>query len=209
MIVEPVGDTGLRLRFDGALITACGRARSARAAIAEIYGDRLRDAWQGARSLMLDLHEPPSAEDLTAIGKIAGTASGRELPDPMQVTTVPVRYDGADLDEIAQRCGLSVDEVIRVHSTAAYTLAFIGFAPGFPYLFGTPEPLAAIPRRDSPRPRVPRNALAIAGGWTGIYPSEMPGGWHLLGTLEQDIFDQVRLQSTDWQRSFGFRFAPA
>lgn len=104
---------------------------------------------------------------------------------------IPVRYDGLDLAEVATRCGLSVDALIELHSTAVYTVAVIGFLPGFPYLDGLPTQLH-LPRRDSPRPHVSAGSIAIAGSQTGIYPQASPGGWHILGATTSALFDPTR-----------------
>ena len=102
--------------------------------------------------------------------------------------TIPVNYDGIDLMDVAQRCGLSVEHVIELHSSATYRVAMIGFLPGFPYLDGLPEALH-IPRRAEPRANVAAGSVAIAGSQTGIYPQSSPGGWHILGRTNAIVFD--------------------
>lgn len=99
--------------------------------------------------------------------------------------TIPVRYDGEDLEHVAQQTGLTVDEVIARHSAPEYVVAFTGFVPGFPYLLGLDASLH-LPRRETPRPAVPAGSVAIAGSQAGIYPKVSPGGWHLLGTTDVD-----------------------
>ncbi|HEY3821695.1 MAG TPA: carboxyltransferase domain-containing protein [Polyangiaceae bacterium] len=94
---------------------------------------------------------------------------------------VRVRYDGEDLAEVASASGLSPAEVVAVHAGATYEVASIGFCPGFAYLRGL-DPRLVLPRRATPRPRIPPLSVAIAGPYTGVYPSASPGGWHLLGT---------------------------
>ncbi len=101
---------------------------------------------------------------------------------------IPVCYDGPDLVEIAAQVGLSMDEVIALHSGAEYTVAAVGFSPGFPYLSGLPERLN-VPRRKTPRLAVPAGSVAIAGGQAGIYPFASPGGWHVLGRTGSTLFD--------------------
>lgn len=96
---------------------------------------------------------------------------------------LPVIYDGEDLNVIASHCNLSSEEVILRHSTPNYLVAMIGFQPNFPYLFGLDEKLA-VPRRETPRIRVPAGAVAIGGTQTGVYPSESPGGWNLIGRTD-------------------------
>jgi biotin-dependent carboxylase-like uncharacterized protein len=89
-------------------------------------------------------------------------------------------YDGDDLDEVARASGLSRDEVIARHMAREYAVEVVGFLPGFAYL-GELDPALVLPRRASPRTRVPAGSVAIAGRYTGIYPAASPGGWHLLG----------------------------
>jgi KipI family sensor histidine kinase inhibitor len=105
--------------------------------------------------------------------------------------TIPVRYDGADLTDVAKATGLSEDEVVTVHTGPEYTVAFTGFAPGFGYLTGLDDRLR-LPRRDSPRTRVPAGAVAVAGEFTGVYPRPSPGGWHLLGHTTAALWDPTR-----------------
>ncbi|WP_156754510.1 5-oxoprolinase subunit PxpB [Actinokineospora pegani] len=117
----------------------------------------------------------------------ASIAGGREV-------VLPVVYDGPDLDLVARTAGVGVDEVVRLHSGGAYTVAFSGFAPGFGYLTGLPDPLRQ-PRLDSPRTRVPAGSVGIAGEFSGVYPKSSPGGWRLLGRLADgadELFDPRR-----------------
>ena len=106
-------------------------------------------------------------------------------------TTIDVRYDGPDLGDVAARTGLSVEEVVRTHSAAQYTVAFCGFSPGFAYLAGLPEVLR-LPRRAEPRTSVPAGSLAIAAHYSAVYPSASPGGWHLIGSTDAAIWDVTR-----------------
>jgi KipI family sensor histidine kinase inhibitor len=101
---------------------------------------------------------------------------------------LPTRYDGPDLDDVATACGLAVEEVVALHSSVDYVVAFLGFSRGFPYLAGLPAPLH-LPRRATPRTRVPAGSVAIAHDQCGVYPSSSPGGWHLLGTTDAVLFD--------------------
>jgi len=105
--------------------------------------------------------------------------------------TIPARYDGEDLTDVAKATGMSEDEVVTVHTGTEYTVAFTGFAPGFGYLTGLDERLR-LPRRDTPRTRVPAGAVAVAGEFTGVYPRPSPGGWHLLGSTTAPLWDPSR-----------------
>jgi KipI family sensor histidine kinase inhibitor len=105
--------------------------------------------------------------------------------------TIPTRYDGADLDEVAARVGLSRDEVIRRHVTGEYHVLAIGFLPGWAYL-GPLDASLSLPRRSTPRTRIPAGAVAIMGAQTGIYPRVSPGGWNLIGSTDVVLFDANR-----------------
>ncbi|WTE38826.1 allophanate hydrolase subunit 1 [Streptomyces sp. NBC_01618] len=129
------------------------------------------------------------AAELHEEGKTS--AAAQNTAQAHDVLVVPVRYDGPDLDDVAELTGLSVPEVIARHTSPLYTVAFTGFAPGFGYLVGT-DPVLSLPRRAEPRTAVPAGAVAVAGGFTGIYPRSSPGGWQLLGATEIPLWDQDR-----------------
>ncbi|MFS4455632.1 5-oxoprolinase subunit PxpB [Maribacter sp. 2304DJ31-5] len=105
---------------------------------------------------------------------------------------LPVCYDaalGMDMPYITETLGLSKEEIVELHTTATYTVYGIGFLPGFMYLGGLPKALE-IPRRTSPRLKVPQGAVGIAGKQTGIYPQESPGGWHIIGQCFVPMFNR-------------------
>lgn len=104
---------------------------------------------------------------------------------------IPVTYDGEDIAEVAAFLGWGVEELIRRHTGATYTVAFTGFAPGFAYMHGD-DPAFDVPRRTSPRLRIPAGSVAIAGSFAGIYPSDSPGGWQLLGRTPLAMWDLSR-----------------
>jgi KipI family sensor histidine kinase inhibitor len=104
---------------------------------------------------------------------------------------IPVRYDGEDLAEVARLAGLTVEEVIRRHQASEFTVAFCGFAPGFAYLVGG-DPALQVPRRATPRPQVPAGAVALGGGYCGVYPQATPGGWQLIGRTSMAMWDPDR-----------------
>lgn len=111
-----------------------------------------------------------------------------------RVVEVPVCYDaayGLDLEWLAREIGLSVDEVIALHTGATYHVHFLGFLPGFAYMGGVPDVLR-VPRHSSPRTRVPAGSVAIAGAQAGIYPSDTPGGWRIVGRTPRAVFDPSR-----------------
>lgn len=105
---------------------------------------------------------------------------------------VPTIYDGPDLAEVAEETGLSPDEVVRLHTSREYLVEVVGFLPGFAYM-GPVDPKLVLPRRSSPRPRIPKGSVAIAGRQTGIYPFSSPGGWNLIGRAKGvEPFDPSR-----------------
>ncbi len=119
-------------------------------------------------------------------------ADGADGAGGPAVITIPVRYDGIDLEAVAQLIGHSVESVIAIHSSATYEVAFCGFAPGFGYLRGLPSALH-LPRRETPRTRVPAGSVAIAAEYSAVYPRQSPGGWHLIGTTDVTLFDPARV----------------
>jgi 5-oxoprolinase (ATP-hydrolysing) subunit B len=104
---------------------------------------------------------------------------------------IPVRYDGEDLEFVATSTGLEVEQVVALHRAPHYVVAFCGFAPGFGYLRGLDSRLH-LPRRATPRTRVPGGSVAIAAEYAAVYPRPSPGGWLLLGTTSSVMFDPDR-----------------
>ena len=103
---------------------------------------------------------------------------------------IPVRYDGEDLAGVAALLKKSEDEVVAAHTGALWTVAMVGFSPGFGYLTTTDTDLFNwIPRLDTPRTKVPAGSLAVAAGMSAIYPSASPGGWRLIGSSSVQLFD--------------------
>jgi KipI family sensor histidine kinase inhibitor len=129
------------------------------------------------------------------LDRLAAELPGWRLPSAEAVAgdtvEVPVRYDGEDLPEVAGHTGLPAEEIVRRHTAPTYTVAFLGFSPGFPYLVGL-DPALAVPRRDTPRTAIPAGSVGLAGDQTGVYPSASPGGWQLIGRTEAVLFDPDR-----------------
>jgi KipI family sensor histidine kinase inhibitor len=139
----------------------------------------------GERTVLVDGVSDPDAA--------AGLISGRTPPPDAGAAAgpfveLPTWYDGADLGLVARHWEVSTDEVIERHTGTEFRVAFCGFAPGFGYLTGLPAELA-VPRLDTPRPRVPAGSVALAGRYCGVYPGESPGGWLLIGRTERRLFD--------------------
>jgi len=188
--LEPFGDTAWRARLpkghDGA------SRRDLLEALRALLG--VVDAVVSEEHALVVLARGAPDDGLQeAIGRtLARTpASARDEPTRPELREhrVVVRYDGADLAEVASASGLSQEEVVALHTGTSYEVAVVGFLPGFAYL-RTVDPRLVLPRRATPRPRVPALSVAIAGPYTGVYPFASPGGWHLLGTaLDFTPFD--------------------
>lgn len=120
--------------------------------------------------------------------RIAETSE--EVMADSRTIEIPVCYGGdfgPDLEFVAQHNNLTTEEVIQIHTSGIYSVHMIGFAPGFPFIGGMSEKIAA-PRRDSPRLRIPERTVGIAGKQTGVYPIETPGGWQLIGRTPLRLF---------------------
>jgi inhibitor of KinA len=137
-----------------------------------------------------------AAEAEARLGQLLGEvwagepAATQDLP----LLEIPVQYggqDGPDLAEVAQRTGLSAAEVVGLHTAPTYRAYLLGFAPGFAYL-GTLPPELHLPRRATPRQRVPAGSVGIAAAQTAVYPLSTAGGWHLLGRTEMRLWDIER-----------------
>jgi len=110
--------------------------------------------------------------------------------DSGEVVEIAVRYEGVDLDDVGELTGLGAAGVVAAHTGQVWTVAFAGFSPGFGYLVD--DGRLDVGRRPSPRTRVPAGSVALAGGYTGVYPSDSPGGWHLIGTTCARVWDVDR-----------------
>ncbi|WP_042800608.1 allophanate hydrolase subunit 1 [Streptomyces sp. C] len=147
----------------------------------------VRELVPAARTVLLDgVREP---------GALAARIAGWEVPPLARaegpLVTVPVRYDGPDLAEVAAAWGVAEREVAELVGGIVFRVAFCGFAPGFGYLTGLPERLW-LPRRATPRTAVPAGSLALAGEYAGVYPRSSPGGWQLIGSTDAVLWDPAR-----------------
>jgi len=172
----PLGDRAIRFARP---------ARSARAIV------RAARAWPGVIDVVVARHDvavyfddPPAGGSASAAwpARIDSLASAPDDPAPVRDLTLRATYDGPDLGSVAAMTGRHPDDVRALHAAAVYTVETMGFAPGFAYLSGLPEALE-LPRRTTPRTRVPAGSIAIAGRQTAVYPFDSPGGWHLIGAV--------------------------
>jgi allophanate hydrolase len=129
----------------------------------------------------------------------------RPLPGNDKVVEIAVTYDGPDLDELSATTGLSVAEIIELHTMNEYPVDMVGFTPGFAFIGGLDERLR-VPRRDEPRQRVPAGSVGIADGRTGLYAMASPGGWTLIGRTDHKLFDPAAAQPFALEPGMRVRF---
>jgi KipI family sensor histidine kinase inhibitor len=193
-------------------------ARAAR----ERFGEALSDVVPGHRTVLLVWGETVNfsdalISDLEALEHSAGAfRSDTEHPEEANAPSlaIRVRYDGDDLTNVAGQLGTSVDELVALHCGGEYTVAFMGFAPGFPYLIESSGAeasgaLLALPRLATPRTEVPAGSVAVAAGYCGVYPRSSPGGWNLIGRTDVVLFDPQREPPALLSPGSRVRFTPA
>lgn len=193
--IERYGDSALELRCaDEISEAASARVHAALAALREAAVPGVDELVPGYVGLTVLLHDLPRGAREVAAAAVAAVLSRVDagaVPAVARTVVVPVCYGGEcgpDLEAVAAHAGLSPDEVVARHAAGGYRVAFIGFLPGFPYLMGL-EPALHMPRRATPRTRVPAGSVAIGGAQTGVYPVDSPGGWHLVGRTNAQLFD--------------------
>jgi KipI family sensor histidine kinase inhibitor len=211
--IEALADDAWLLRFGDRIDPELNAAVHAMAArLRALDPPWLRDVVPAFASLAVffDEAEDPARVHAALLALMDdGDASALPLrPRDDSVIEIPVLYGGEhgpDLESSAAELGLSPRELVERHSAGDYTVAMIGFAPGFPYLSGL-EPALALPRLATPRARVAAGSVAIGGAQTGIYPRESPGGWRLLGRTPWTLFDPRREPPTRLQPGDRVRF---
>lgn len=221
--ILPLGEAALTIRLaETASVEASERAAALASAIRREAIDGVTDVVPSVASVSVYYQlQTENGRRKTANGKRTANGEIREAldsivaseswrhgaPENYTTHTIPTRYDGADLDEVAERVGLVREEVIRRHAAREYHVLAIGFLPGWGYL-GPLDPSLALPRRASPRVRIPAGSVAIAGVQTGIYPRVSPGGWNLIGSTGVVLFDARRDRPTLFRAGDRVRFEP-
>ncbi|CAB3628367.1 5-oxoprolinase/urea amidolyase family protein [Achromobacter pestifer] len=142
------------------------------------------------------------------IADIGGRDTSGLVARDGKLIEIPVHYNGEDLDEVAKLLGITPQEVVRRHVGGTYSVAFTGFAPGFAYLSGG-DPSLDVPRRKTPRTRIPAGAVALAGTFSGVYPQASPGGWQILGVTPTAMWDLSRETPALLQPGYRVRFIDA
>ena len=182
--VLPYGDRALLVELPDIAAVAALRAALERS---PLRGQR--ELVPAARTVLVVLDRVPAETDAAAVRRIPlEPAAG---PVPTGRVDLPVVFDGPDLAEVAALTGRSVPALVEALTTTEFTVAFGGFAPGFAYLTGLPPELH-VPRRVTPRTRVPAGSVGLAGPYAGAYPRASPGGWQLVGRTDAVLFDVDR-----------------
>lgn len=204
------------------------------AALTAVFGDGISEAlYRRVRALASSLQaDPPEGvvelipaynsllvvydsraiayENLAGIVRDRAHRSAEASPGPSRVARIPVCYESPhapDLEDVARHAGLSPGEVVSIHSAGLYLVYMLGFTPGFPYLGGLDDRIAA-PRRATPRTRIPAGSVGIADRQTGIYPQASPGGWNLIGRTPAILFDPARTPPALLSAGLYLRFTP-
>lgn len=198
--IRPVGETAFTVEFGNAVdVTLNRRVHALDAALRNHPPPGLIETVPTYCALLV-IYDPgaiAAGAMQAALRTLALRALAQPLADaaatgpPLQI---PVRYGGEcgpDLADVAAHCALTPEEVIKRHSAPIYTVAMLGFAPGFAYLLGLPSELAT-PRLAAPRLHVPPGSIGIAGAQTGAYALETPGGWRIIGRTAIPLFDPAR-----------------
>ncbi|WP_067507496.1 allophanate hydrolase subunit 1 [Actinoplanes sp. TFC3] len=146
------------------------------------------DLVPAARTVLIRL-DPGVTSPEAVRSAVAGLEPGSFSRVAAGTVEIPVVYDGPDLAGVAGHLGVSVDEVVARHTGTQWTMAFGGFAPGFGYLVGGEWD---VPRRESPRTRIPAGSVGLAGRFSGVYPHDSPGGWQLIGRTTAVLWDLDR-----------------
>ena len=200
------GERGMLRSFDGSTAEANAAARALSDEVTAARFTEVADVVPGARTVLVEL--VPGTEPSGGLIRALEADEAQLQRGAGRRHEIAVTYDGEDLAEVAASCRMRPFEVVELHSRAEYTVAFIGFQPGFPYLLGLPAELA-VRRLASPRVKVPAGSVAIAGEYSGIYPGATPGGWRLIGRTETVLFDAENTPPSILQPGDMVRFVPA
>ncbi len=185
MKLLPCGDVGLLIE-----LADLDEVLSMYAELDEIQLEGVVDMVPAARTLLLTI-DPAVTSPKAVAGVVRGCVLRPGARPHAGDLEVPVTYDGPDLAEVASLTGMSEREVIAAHTEQEWTVAFCGFAPGFGYMVRSDERLH-VPRRKNPRTKVPPGSVAVAGGFSSVYPRESPGGWQLIGRTDIVAWDLTR-----------------
>lgn len=206
--VDTAGDRALLVRLGSAIDAArLSEVLALERALLEMHLPGVRSTLTAYASLLCqyDPEQIAATQLEDQIRRLEGALTPVELAGDL--IEIPTTYDGPDLSDVAEKTGLSRQEVIDRHSERSYLVYCVGFAPGFTYCGELDEHLA-IPRRAAPRLNVPAGSVAIAARQTGIYAVDSPGGWHLIGRTDTVLFDPAVNPPARFKPGDRLRFRP-
>lgn len=181
--IVPMGTHSLHLRLDGYLPAAWADA------LRSLNIEGVSEVVPAEATMLVRCEHQLARESvLSRLDEVVRIADETQVSLDASPIEIFVRYDGEDLPTIAEQCGLSIEETINRHCSGLYVAEFCGFAPGFAYLSGL-DPVLQLPRRDTPRTRVPAGSVSIAAMYSAVYPTASPGGWHLIGSTSAAVWD--------------------
>ena len=201
------GVTALRMVGDRAFLAeldSLDAVMSLQAQLHERVTEGVIDIVAAAKTVLITADSPESAARL--MNHVGGLVLGTITSSDNRLVTIEVVYDGEDLDDVARLAGLSREGVVKAHSSELWNSAFTGFAPGFAYLIA--DGRLDVPRRSSPRTAVPAGSVALAGGYSAVYPRSSPGGWQLIGRTGAPMWDSARTDPALIRPGDSVRFVP-
>ncbi len=210
--ILPVGEAAFTVEFGDAVDESLNR--QVHALDVAVQARQIRGIVETVptyRSLLV-MYDPQvscAAVIRAALTDVLATLATVDLPEG-NLIEVPVHYGGEwgpDLTDVAVHCGMTAEAVIALHAQPVYTVAMLGFAPGFAYLLGLPASLAT-PRLATPRRRVPPGSVGIAGAQTGIYALPTPGGWRIIGRTNLPLFVPAHPEPFRLRAGDRIRFIP-
>jgi inhibitor of KinA len=184
--IEPMGDAAVLVELGQRVDTALNtRALALAGALRGRRG--VREVVPGYASVVV-LYDPEQLSPKTLASSVRRLVAAKpSAATPGRLHRIPVEYDGPDVKETAHELGITVEQLVRLHSEPVYRCFMVGFVPGWAYLGPLPEALR-LPRRRVPRTHVPAGSVAVAGDQTGVYSLPSPGGWHLIGRTSVRMF---------------------
>ena len=204
--VDAFGEAALLVRIpDQALVHALTAAL-----VADVVDGRLLDVVPGDGTLLIRF-DGTDAGEADARRRVAAAFADPPVPSAPRRHEIPVRYggdDGPDLSTTAALLGVTPERLIELHAGREYKVRFLGFAPGFAYL-GDLAPELVVRRLELPRTTTPAGSVAIAEGYTGVYPASLPGGWRIIGRTAAVLFEPSADPPTTLLPGDIVRFRPA
>ena len=182
-MIRPFGEAALLVGLDSA-----DQAQALATSVRTDPPPGVVEAVPGLASVLVEL-DPLTADPQRVSSELERRLGGlRRAPPAGRLHTIPVVYDGPDLEEVAALARLTPFEVVALHASTQLRVLFCGFAPGFAYLGDLPPELR-VERLATPRTRTPAGSVAVAGSMSGVYPADLPGGWRVIGHTEVALFD--------------------